>query len=408
MAPKEWLRLSVKDCMSFSGGSQPPQSTFVDEPREGYVRLLQIRDFKTDRFPTYIPRELARKTCKRDDVMIGRYGPPIFQVLRGKEGAYNVALIKAIPKNNITKDYMYYFLSNESLFRQIDALSRRSAGQAGVEMDFLKNYPLLLPPLPEQQRISAVLGTLDQIISTVERMIENGKEQSKALIRQLLSKKRRLPGFREEWTERRIEELASRVTRKNDGDDLPILTISSTAGFVAQKDKYSRFMAGKSLEDYILLKHGEFAYNKGNSRTYQFGCVFDLEQYDAALVPHVYVCFRLNPELNHSFYKHLFAFDYLKEQLGRLVNTGVRNNGLLNITPKQFLATSVPVPPIVEQNAIADMMDAMLRETDTLSSYLVLLRREKSALMQQLLTGRRRVILRDAEAPVLAGGSHLC
>jgi len=68
--------------------------------------------------------------------MIGRYGPPIFQILRGLEGAYNVALLKAEPSPKVTKDYLYYFLKQRTLFNFIERLSQRTAGQSGVDMDW--------------------------------------------------------------------------------------------------------------------------------------------------------------------------------------------------------------------------------------------------------------------------------
>jgi type I restriction enzyme S subunit len=150
-------------------------------------------------------------------------------------------------------------------------------------------------------------------------------------------------------------------------------------------------MAGKSAENYIVLKKGEFAYNKGNSKTYKFGCVFDLDNFDLALVPHVYVCFALKGGLSHRFFKYLFEADYLCSQLGRLVNTGVRNNGLLNITPKEFFGTKVPVPSLAEQEAIADVMEVASKQHDRIVKNLDALGLEKRALMQQLLTGKRRV-----------------
>ena len=255
----------------------------------------------------------------------------------------------------------------------------------------LGNYSILLPPLPEQRRIAEILSTWDRAIETVEALIANARAQKKALMQSLLTGKHRLPGFSEEWAHQKIEAISSRINARNDGTSLPVLTISSTAGFVRQDEKYSRFMAGKSVESYIILREGEFAYNKGNSKTYEFGCVLDLDGYKCGLVPHVYVCFKLKPGYSHRFYKALFEADYLAPQLGRLVNTGVRNNGLLNITPAQFLGTSVPVPPLAEQEAIAAIMEAASRSVSALKSQLTALRQEKSALMQQLLTGKRRV-----------------
>src|SRR5690606_4687645 len=192
MVPKGWLNRSIENNITFSGGSQPPREVFIDEPKENYIRLIQIRDYKTDKYATYIPKNLAKKFCSPSDVMIGRYGPPIFQILRGIEGAYNVALIKASPKNGVDNDYMYYFLSRESLLRVIESHSQRTSGQTGIEMDVLKSYPMPLPPLSEQKKIAKILSTWDKASTTTEQLLSNSQQQKKALEQQLLTGKKRL------------------------------------------------------------------------------------------------------------------------------------------------------------------------------------------------------------------------
>jgi len=150
-------------------------------------------------------------------------------------------------------------------------------------------------------------------------------------------------------------------------------------------------MAGKSLDDYTLLQRGEFAYNKGNSLRYQFGCVFPLQDYERALVPHVYVCFKLHENIDADFIDHVFKADYLKAQLSTLVNTGIRNNGLLNISPANFMKVAVPLPPIEEQKRIAAILTAVRQEIDLLKKQTEAYRRQKRGLMQKLLTGKWRV-----------------
>jgi type I restriction enzyme, S subunit len=153
--------ITIGEVCNFVGGSQPAKSYFSSEKLEGYIRLIQIRDYKTDSYITYIPKDSTKKFCSKDDIMIGRYGPPIFQILRGLEGAYNVALMKAVPKDNINNDYLYYYLRQEHLFEYINALSPRTGGQTGVDVMMLKKYPILLPDIKEQKQIAKVLSDLD-------------------------------------------------------------------------------------------------------------------------------------------------------------------------------------------------------------------------------------------------------
>ena len=113
--PKKFPEVNFESIIKFTGGSQPAKSTFSDTYKEGYIRLVQIRDFRTDKYMTYIPESMARRKFKENDVMIGRYGPPVFQILRGLQGAYNVALMKAEPKIGLDNEFLFHLLSLNSI-----------------------------------------------------------------------------------------------------------------------------------------------------------------------------------------------------------------------------------------------------------------------------------------------------
>lgn len=167
----DWERVELSEVCKFAGGTQPPKSTFVYEPRDGYIRLLQIRDYKSDDNAVYIPITEKHKTCTKDDVMIGRYGPPVFQILRGKAGAYNVALIKCIPdKTRITNDWLYYFLSSEPVQRHIIGLSER-ARQSGVSPSDLNKLKIPLPPLNVQNEFVKRIKEEEILIDSNKKLI---------------------------------------------------------------------------------------------------------------------------------------------------------------------------------------------------------------------------------------------
>ncbi|WP_122308669.1 restriction endonuclease subunit S [Pseudomonas amygdali] len=118
-APIGWTSNIFEDVIKLVGGSQPPKSEFIYEEAPELVRLIQIRDYKSDNHKVFIRRESTKKFCSADDIMIGRYGPPIFQILKGLEGAYNVALMKAVPLSGTLKNnYMYRYLQNYKILRR--------------------------------------------------------------------------------------------------------------------------------------------------------------------------------------------------------------------------------------------------------------------------------------------------
>ena len=119
-----------------------------------------------------IPKNLAKRFFKTDDVMIGRYGPPIFQIFRGLSGSYNVALIKATPYDLVTKDFIYYLLKEHDLYSYVVANSERTAGQSGVNLDLLENYFAYLPPIKEQEKFSNAISAYQ---SLKEKNIKSNK-----------------------------------------------------------------------------------------------------------------------------------------------------------------------------------------------------------------------------------------
>lgn len=188
-APSTWKQTTLGDVCEFVGGSQPPKSTFQSEAGTGLIRLIQIRDYKSDRYLTYIPISLARRFCTKDDVMIGRYGPPIFQILRGLEGAYNVALMKAVPRTEaLNREYLYYFLQGEQLLRFVESGSDRTAGQDGVRKELVNRYPFFLPSYNEQREIVRRVEALFAVAERLEARYQAARAQVDQLTPSLLAK----------------------------------------------------------------------------------------------------------------------------------------------------------------------------------------------------------------------------
>jgi len=206
--PGDWSESTIGGLIEFQGGSQPEKSVFSNTPRPGFVRLIQIRDYKSDKFEVFAPTALLRRFCDENDIMIGRYGPPVFQILRGLSGAYNVALIKAIPRTAIDREFAYYFLKQDSLFEFIDKLSRRSSGQTGVDLAELRQYPLPLPPLPEQRAIATALSDVDALLAKLDALIAKKRDLKQATMQQLLTGQTRLPDFSGEWEVKRLGDVA--------------------------------------------------------------------------------------------------------------------------------------------------------------------------------------------------------
>ena len=401
MVPNGWSNTTIDDNISFSGGAQPPRSVFAFEPQEGFIRLIQIRDYKTDKFATYIPKDLARKLCTADDVMIGRYGPPIFQILRGLEGAYNVALIKAIPKEGVDKEFMYYSLKRNDLFRLIDSHSQRTSGQTGIEMDALKAFPMPLPPLPEQQKIAKILTTWDKAIDSTERLIDNSKKQKKALMQQLLTGKKRLlddegKRFEGEWNWVKIKEICAKVidnrgkTPPLSTNGLPLVEINSIVGNkYPQLSKITKFVSEDTFNTWFRNGHP----TKGDILVATVGsaginALVDLEEGFGCIAQNL-IALRTKPCVDDTFLYYLMNTPDYFSKVQAVVMGAVQPS----IKVPHLLDFSLLIPVLAEQQKIATVLTNADKEIELLEQQLADLQQEKKALMQVLLTGKVRVLV---------------
>jgi type I restriction enzyme S subunit len=182
-----WVESTLGKVCEFIGGSQPPKSVFSKTKTADNIRLIQIRDYKSDNHVVYIPRAQARRFCKADDVMIGRYGPPLFQILRGLEGAYNVALMKAVPdESKLSRDFLFYFLKHSAILQYVIYHSERAAGQIGLTKETLEPYPVALPSLAEQEKVVGTILELEQETKRLATLYERKLATLEALKKSLL------------------------------------------------------------------------------------------------------------------------------------------------------------------------------------------------------------------------------
>lgn len=172
----EITKYKLTKVCDFQGGSQPPKKEWSKNEKVGYVRMLQIRDFTqaTKDNVEYVKDSNSIKKCKKDDVLIGRYGASIGKILTGLEGAYNVAIMKTIPKEKLlNKEYLLAFLKAPLFQNFIQNIGGRAA-QAGFNKEDLSKFNISLPSIDNQKRIAKVL-------SDCETLIKKRKESIKLL-----------------------------------------------------------------------------------------------------------------------------------------------------------------------------------------------------------------------------------
>ena len=159
------------DYFDIAGGTQPPKSKFINEPQDGYIRFLQIRDFASEDTPTYIPISKNNKICKKDDLVLGRYGASVGKILTGKSGAYNVACAKILflKDDQIDKDYLFYWLHSSYFQNYLTSISR--SAQGGFSKNDLSRIITLFPPYIIQKRFVSILKIIDTALLKNEDIV---------------------------------------------------------------------------------------------------------------------------------------------------------------------------------------------------------------------------------------------
>ncbi len=298
-------------------------------------------------------------------------------------------------ENNCPDFYSQYFEAG-LMNKEIKAFAQEGArnhGLLNIAVDDFFNSYLLNPPVVEQEKIAEILETQDNVIKLKEKLIEQKKQQKKYLMQQLLTGKKRLPGFTGGWRERQLKELVEPISERAGTAKYEVLSISAGIGFVNQSEKFGKEIAGEQYKNYAVIRKGEFSYNKGNSKKYPQGCIYPLEHRDIAVVPNVFISFRMNKDkCYYGFYKYLFELGWLNKQLYKYINSGVRNDGLLNLYDQDFFSCKVFLPTMNEQIAIAERFFIIDKEIELLEKDLEEEKVKKKALMQLLLTGIVRVM----------------
>ena len=134
--------------------------------------------------------------------------------------------------------------------------------------------------------------------------------------------------------------------------DLDILTISAGNGWMKQEERFSGNIAGKEQKNYTLLHKGELSYNHGNSKLAKYGAVFSLQNFEEALVPRVYHSFKMLSG-SAKFIEYYFATKLPDRELGKLISSGARMDGLLNIKYDDFMGIKLTIPSEMEQHKIS-------------------------------------------------------
>lgn len=253
----------------------------------------------------------------------------------------------------------------------------------------LAKLEVILPTLPEQQKIAAFTGVVDKKIEALRCKHEILQSFKRGLMQNIFSRELRFidddgTNF-PDWKKVKFGEVFTRVTRRNISNCINVLTISAQQGLVSQKDFFNKSVASKNVKGYFLLKKGEFAYNKSYSKGYPMGALKRLSKYEEGVVSPLYICFSAKKETYARFYEQYFESGFLNRDLHKIAQEGARNHGLLNFSVVSFFKEiAIPKPDIKEQKKIADFLSAIDSKIDAVAGQIEKMVQFKKGLLQQM------------------------
>jgi type I restriction enzyme S subunit len=300
---------------------------------------------------------------------------------------YSGFIIRFRDNGYLNFEYKAHCFFDENFRKRLLNKSTISAN-ANINQGALNSLKLPIPPLPEQQKIASILSTWDKAIDNCKGIIEELKIRNKGLTQKLLTGKMRVKGFEKAtWSLVPIKTIAKDSSKKNPNNkDLVVLSCTKYNGLVPSLEYFGRKIYSDDLTTYKIVSKGQFAYATNHIEE---GSIGYQSSYDEALISPMYTVFQTDETVNDNFlFRVLKSTNYIHEYQKRMEGSIDRRGGL---RWDEFSKIKVPNPELKEQLEIVEILDKATEELNQYQQKLETLQLQKKGLMQQLLTGKKRV-----------------
>ncbi len=377
-----WEQRKLGDVAKINMGQSPDGANYTTNPKDAI--LVQGNADMSDGW--VLPRVYTKQITKQAHVgdLIFSVRAPVGEV--GKT-QYNVVIGRGVAAIS----------GNEFIFQSLKRMNslgywtKLAAGSTfeSINSDTLKAAEFAIPKKNEQAKIGEILLKIDNLITLHQRKCDKLKNIKVALLEKMFPQgdattpKIRFKGFTYTWEQRKLSETVNEVTRTDAESTAPVMMITANNGFIEQSDRYAFDNAGESLKKYILLEKGELAYNHGASKLRPYGSCFALTTVEKARIPFVYHCFSVKNQ-NPEFLSIELNGENVEKQLRRIVSSGARMDGLLNISFKEYASVELSLPQVKEQNKISSCFCALDNLITLHQRKVEKLKNIKSALLEKM------------------------
>lgn len=316
------------------------------------------------------------KTTQAEVGMIGSHRFPMYRPIGGK----------------VDIDYLISYLMTK---RGKDILEAASPGGAGrnrtLGQDRFMKSKIVLPNSDEQRKIAEILTTQDKVIELKEKRLAEKQQQKKYLMQQLLTGKKRLPGFVGEWKSVRLNEVLFERTEKNSTQNHRICSVAVQKGVVDQIEHLGRSYAAADTSNYGVVHYGDIIYTKSPTGDFLYGIIKQSQVNENVAVSPLYGIFEpVFYELGYILHTYFGYAVNCSNYLLPIIQKGAKNT--INITNDVFVSNRLYLPlNSEEQKALAKIFIIADKEIDLLHQDIEQEKQKKKALMQLLLTGIVRV-----------------
>lgn len=399
IAPKSWDKSRIDKICRLSSGSTPRRDAVENFAGD----ILWVTSGELKRRTIEDTREKISETAVVNShleiydpgtVVIAIYGLEAAGIrgtvsIIGKQCTISQACMAFTEFKGIDNEFFYYWYLNNG--QVIGLRYAQGTKQQNLSTDIVGSFPICFPSQGEQQKIAAILTTQDKVIELKEKRLAEKQRQKKYLMQQLLTGKKRLPGFSGAWKNIKLCEVLSERKEKNIEQNLRICSVAVQKGVIDQIEHLGRSYAASDTSNYSVAHYGDIIYTKSPTGDFLYGIVKQNLLQETVAVSPLYgvftpMTFGLGYFLHTYFQSAICAQNYLLP----IVQKGAKNT--INITNDTFISSKLYLPlDVEEQKAIADTFMAADREIDLLRQDIEQEKQKKKALMQLLLTGIVRV-----------------
>lgn len=385
--PKEWEVKRLGDfCISFSGGTPRSETPSYYNGTIPFIRSGEINQDKTKLFLSQEGLDnSSAKFVQKGDILYALYGANSGQCSLSKiNGVINQAILCIRPNA-----HPYFLMSVLQFNKNHYYNSYLQGGQGNLSGEIVSNYKIALPSTEEQERICSVLLLWDTAIEKQSELIEKLKLRKRALMQQLLTGKKRLPGCSGEWKRVSLKSFATEVSVKNKKNkDYNVLSCTKYDGLVPSLEYFGKQIYSNDLGNYKIVPMHHFAYATNHIEE---GSIGYQSKYEYGLISPMYTVFKTDKDVIDD----IFLFAVLKSHhltylYQSMMEGSINRRGGLRWD--SFSTIKIDLPPLNEQKAISAFLKDADKEIELANEKLASLQSQKRGLMQQLLTGKKRII----------------